>query len=484
MKEFKNVFSDSKAYQYTLILSFFYILPLLLLNIWYMDDNTRILNGYNWNHDGRFVASYLSRLITFTEHTFDFFPYSLILSAFILGTAGYILCILWSIEKNNKIKWSSLFVLISPFYLANLPYRYDCIYMSLSILLLIIPYVHFHQKKCFIIFSIIGIFLSLGLFQPSVSIYFIVGFVFIFHLVLQDQWKTATKKLASILLAFFIALILYRLFLLVTAIDVTDNRMKMILFESNFVELLFLKWNMFYENWILLMTTNGYQYLFFSFLTVPFIYLFFVSNKTSILKYIAFFLLTLAFVVLLIILIPGGNLILKASYLPMRALPALGVVILSFLSFSYPFNKYVLMLCRGLIVIHVIFCFNLMAQLGNTFYFQKQYHENVTTELSDLVRTYNVKKIAIHNYLGPAPKSKKLYYNYPILNAVANHGEISENSLFTKSVLDTYGVFHNVELIPYESITSEKVMLVDIYPYKFYKVDTETFVIELNRESK
>ncbi|MEG0915574.1 MAG: hypothetical protein RSF68_01025, partial [Myroides sp.] len=71
-----------------------------------------------------------------------------------------------------------------------------------------------------------------------------------------------------------------------------------------------------------------------------------------------------------------------------------------------------------------------------------------------------------------------------ILNAVVNHGEISENSLFTKSVLDTYGVFHNVELIPYESITSEKVMLVDIYPYKFYKVDAETFVIELNRESK
>lgn len=484
MKDFKKLFSDSKAYQYTLILSFFYILPLLLLNIWYMDDNSRILNGYNWNHDGRFIASYLSRLITFTEHTFDFFPYSLILSAFILGTAGYILCVLWSIEENNNIKWSSLFVLISPFYLANLPYRYDCIYMSLSILLLVIPYVYFHQKKRFIIFSIIAIFLSLGLFQPSISIYFIIGFVFIFHLVLKDQWKTASKKLISILLAFLIALILYRFFLMITAIDVTDNRMKMILFESNFVELLFLKWNMFYENWNLLMITNGYQYLFFSFFTVPFIYLFFISNKTSILKYTALFLLVLVFVTLLIILIPGANLLLKALYLPMRALPALGIVLLAFLSFSYQFNKYLLILCRGLIVIHVIFCFNLMAQLGNTFYFQKQYQENVIRDLSDLVRTYNIKKLAIHNYLGPAPKSKKLYKNYPILNAVVNHAEINENSLFTKGVLDTYGVFHNVELIPYESILTEKQLLFDIYPYKFYKVDTETFIIELNRESR
>src|SRR5690606_14916354 len=144
----------------------------------------------------------------------------------------------------------------------------------------------------------------------------------------------ALNKSLHIMLAFAIALILYRLFLIFGNIDITDNRMKMTISDSGFTTSLLLKWNMFYEHLSLLMNTKGYKYLLYGFLLLPFLALLYKNRKHKFTLISTFILYasTVFLVLITILLIPGANLLLKTTYLPLRALPSLGVALLVLLS--------------------------------------------------------------------------------------------------------------------------------------------------------
>ena len=179
IKELAPLLQEKKSLYITLILSVFYVIPLIIADYDYLDDYGRNLFGYGWQHDGRFIATLLSKIWSLNTDTFSIFPFSTILSALILGFTGFLLTHLFNIEKDKTIKWSSLLIVTMPTFLGNLVFKFDCLPMSLSLLVVVLPYLFYNSWFKFFIASVIGIFLSLGLYQSGATCYFIVGSLFI-----------------------------------------------------------------------------------------------------------------------------------------------------------------------------------------------------------------------------------------------------------------------------------------------------------------
>ena len=189
IKELDFIFRGKKSLYITLILSVIYVIPLIIADYDYLDDYGRNLYGYGWQHDGRFIATLFAKLWSLNSANFSIFPFSTILSALILGFTGYILSYLFELEPNSKVKLSSLLIITMPTFLGNLVFKFDCLPMSLSLLVIVFPFLFYKSTLKFFIFSIMGIFISLGLYQSSATCYFIVGSLFLIQALLDTNWK-------------------------------------------------------------------------------------------------------------------------------------------------------------------------------------------------------------------------------------------------------------------------------------------------------
>lgn len=480
IEELNKLLRDKKALKLTLILSVLYVLPLLIANVYYSDDHSRILYGHGWNHDARFVNNWITKITSFSNYTFSLYPYSLILSALILGFTGYILCEMWGVEKDKKMKWASLLLLISPFYLANLPYRYDVLFMSLSIFLMIIPFVFFENKKYFVAISSICFFLTLGLFQPSISIFFSVAIIYLYNYFEKNEIKNFLLNAFFILVSFVIGYATYYLVKTLLNLGVNDNRMKIIVFEPNFKELLAEKFLVFFDIWKLLYDTNYYYILLISFLLLPIVSIVDLFIKKEPLFHIAKMLTARTLVIVFsVVLVLGPNLFIKADYLPLRALPGFGVFMFTLVYFSRYFQGIYLKIFRVSLVLNTIFCFNLMAQTSNALQFQKEYQEMFVYDLNAVVRTYNIKKLTFKGDISYARKSYRILEQFSFIKTVVLK-EIGQNAWFSRDVLSFSGLQEVVEFVPYNEQMKSHHLVFKSYVYDLYQIEDGFFMIEFN----
>lgn len=192
------------------VLSFFYVLPIILANIYYTDDMGRIISGYAWDHDGRFVASILSNIFSFNSTITSLYPYSIIFSGLIVFFAGLVIVYVFF---ENDFKYHSkllpFILLISPFFLENLAYRYDSLYMSLSILFAVLPLLLWN-KKGFILVSTASLFFVFELYQTSAMLYIACVLCLQIQALLQKDGRLAVKNITYALISFLLAFILYK----------------------------------------------------------------------------------------------------------------------------------------------------------------------------------------------------------------------------------------------------------------------------------
>ena len=480
IKELNDLIQDRKSLYLTLLLSLFYILPLLIANVYYSDDHSRILYGHGWNHDARFINDWITKITSFSKYTFSLYPYSLVFSALLLGFSGYVLCELWGIEKGKKVKWSSLLLLISPFYLSNLPYRYDVLFMSLSIFFMIIPFAFFDNKKKFVALSSICFFLTLGLFQPSITIFFAVGIVYLTVFIEKNELKSFFINALFILISFIIGYIFYHVTKSALHLGINDDRMEFIFFESNFKELLINKLLTFYEICKLLYDTNYYYILVVSFLILPLIAAVPLFLKKNNILYILKIITTRAtLIIIALVLVIGPNLFIKADYLPLRALPGLGVFIFTMIYFSRDLQGVFFKLFRVLVVLNTLFCFNLMAQTSNALQFQKEYQEMFVYDLNAVVRTYDIKKLMFKGDISYARKSFRILEQFPFIKTVVLK-EIGQNAWFSKDVISFSGLQEQVEFIPYQETAVKPELVFKTYVYNLYKIEKGFYLLEFN----
>lgn len=203
---------NKKHFILILLAMFIYILPLLNSPYYYMDDNVRVVTGHpDWGWQGRPVADFVYYILSFSFVKIkDFFPYSLLLGLFFVSFVFKSLFVEFCSEKKVKLAYvlSFLFIIMNPFFMQNLSYRYDSLPMILglisSIYAFLILRINIHNFIK-ISYSIVFLIISLSLYQPCVNAFLVMSFYSMILLNYKNHneyFKELSKKLLIFMVAF------------------------------------------------------------------------------------------------------------------------------------------------------------------------------------------------------------------------------------------------------------------------------------------
>lgn len=152
------------------------IVSIIRANFKYIDDLGRVFSGYKgWDDFSRFTSYGLSAFIHADNYLTDISPIPQILACILLGIAGTIAIAVLK-RKDSKITvWHIVAMIplgLSPYFLECLSYKYDSVYMALSVLAAVLPMAFIESGYIvFGIASILGTLLMLTTYQASSGIF-------------------------------------------------------------------------------------------------------------------------------------------------------------------------------------------------------------------------------------------------------------------------------------------------------------------------
>ena len=179
IEEFLGVFNNLKGYikrnkfVLSLILGVYLLvnINISLAEYPYIDDIGRQVLGYTGfsEHYSRYLSEFSARLIQGGPHLTDPGLTTNIISAFILTFASTILLfVLFPSKKVTPVlALASTVIGINPWFLEPLSFRFDNPFMSLSILVSILPFIFWESRKLFSICSVVCIYLMCNSYQAS-----------------------------------------------------------------------------------------------------------------------------------------------------------------------------------------------------------------------------------------------------------------------------------------------------------------------------
>ncbi|MCE2078887.1 glucosyltransferase domain-containing protein [Streptococcus thermophilus] len=179
----------------------------------YIDDIGRQLEGYSGfsEHYSRYLSEISARLIQGGSHLTDPGLSTNIISAFILTFASVtLLFVLFPSKKINLgLILSSTVIGINPWFLEALSFRFDNPFMSLSILVSLLPFIFWESKKLFNLFSIICIYLMCNSYQASSGIYILMVLTLVFLELIYGK-KLNIKGLLNSAVSYIVGMVLYK----------------------------------------------------------------------------------------------------------------------------------------------------------------------------------------------------------------------------------------------------------------------------------
>lgn len=219
-REIISTIKQNKKYLFILLgLYTFSFISLLRANFsaTIIDDTGRQIEGVReFMGFYRYFAEIGSIFIHTSKRLMDIAPLTQFIGIFNLSLASFFV-----IKIFNKEKFSIFACLISitlgicPYFLANFSFRYDCPYMTLSILASIIPFLYFNDKKTFTFTSIICLLIMCTTYQASSGIYIIMSILCVMYRWFLDKenFKEILKKTGICILCYGITLFsFYKIF--------------------------------------------------------------------------------------------------------------------------------------------------------------------------------------------------------------------------------------------------------------------------------
>ena len=202
------------------------ILSIILAGVHYADDVARTTYGYaEWAGFSRYINTVMSHFLHANWHLTNIAPWPQLLAAAILSLASLVfVCIVFDKdffkEKWTKWIWSVIAVVslgLNPYMLECLSYQYDAIYMAISILFAILPFLFWRQQKWkFILMSVIGILVVCMTYQASIGI-----FLMLVIFITIKEWskrEIGNREILKFLLisitVFLVTLIIFQKFLM------------------------------------------------------------------------------------------------------------------------------------------------------------------------------------------------------------------------------------------------------------------------------
>lgn len=153
------------------------IFSIIRANYKYIDDYGRVLHGYKgWDDFSRYTSVLLSPFIHADNYLTDISPIPQLMACVLLSAAGIIVIRAITNRENASINiWQIIAVVpmgLSPYFLECLSYKYDSVYMALSIFAAVIPIVLVDTNLWgFGILSCIGTLIMLTTYQASSGIF-------------------------------------------------------------------------------------------------------------------------------------------------------------------------------------------------------------------------------------------------------------------------------------------------------------------------
>jgi len=216
MSSLKHYASNKNITVFFIFLTAIYSLPIFFTGRLYIDDLGRTLYGYTgWGANGRPLSDLIMQTMSFGGLLLDLSPLNQL-----IGLSLLFLALFFYAERNLKgvsqaEKLTAVFLFIAnPFYIENLSYKFDCLPMSLSIVMLLIPFTMNEDGFLKKVFSVLFVIASLSLYQASIGLFIILTLLDIVgknnqagnRLILLYTFKRILQLiLAYVLYKFFIA---------------------------------------------------------------------------------------------------------------------------------------------------------------------------------------------------------------------------------------------------------------------------------------
>ncbi|WP_339050150.1 glucosyltransferase domain-containing protein [Candidatus Hamiltonella endosymbiont of Tuberolachnus salignus] len=470
---------DNKNMIFYLVLTLIYIFPLILANVYYIDDMGRAMSGYGWNHsyDGRILSTLLMQMLSLNTIIGDLFPYTTILSALIFTTSGYFTCKISGIEDQKKIKICSFIPLVSPFILQNLSYRYDCLPMSISVIACIIPFLFFSNQYIFIILSIIGLLVSAFTYQSSISIYPMLCIIKSIRDLIDKKHQEVIKNIFLSIVSFFIFLLMFKIIQILFSIQIDESRSDLVFSTSNPFELI--KNNIRrVKNSVSILNYGITKFNVYGLSTLTFlsVILFLFSPVKIINKLILIFLLFGLPVIS--ILIP---LLLKNTNVSPRVLIGISFIPYGCLIFiSRLSNK----MCTYIGTFIFLTALPIMSNYSNALLSQNKYELEMARRIFNKIDIKD-QKIVVDGIFTESSEVKIAKKNFPFLNSIIPH-HFSES--WIGLLLNLNGIINNGRHLPTpeesKSARNKKCLIpiTDTHHHYIIRSDLKNIVIDFNKE--
>jgi hypothetical protein len=161
------------AWLFFLLATFVYVVPLILADYPYIDDNWRSLSaGMAWAEQGRLFTQLFYNALTFTDAAPNIFPLPLLIAIVAMSSALTSLTFHYFRQPTIACCLVLLPLWYNPFLLQNLSYQYDGAPMALSLVAVIyaITFRHPSRNMQWLVPSFL-IALALGLYQISLNVF-------------------------------------------------------------------------------------------------------------------------------------------------------------------------------------------------------------------------------------------------------------------------------------------------------------------------
>ena len=166
-----------QVWVFFLFATFLYILPLVLADFPYLDDNWRLLTngiatGMEWPEQGRLFAALYYNILTFSNASPNIFPLPLLVATVVMASALTSLTFHYFRRPTIADSLVLLPLWYNPFFLQNLSYQYDGPAMALSVSAAIYAITFHHPSRTLQwLVPAFLVALALGLYQISLNVF-------------------------------------------------------------------------------------------------------------------------------------------------------------------------------------------------------------------------------------------------------------------------------------------------------------------------
>lgn len=490
--KFAEIFKNPKTVRSLLVLAGIFAVAFFALihaNYDYADDLRRSYTGErSWIGSSRYISEILSIFIHTNLKINDITPITQIWAAVFITFASFFASYIFS---AGNLSWKALvpgsFVGLSPFFIANLAYKFDSPYMAMAILFGILPFLFYEDEKTYIFmsfFSLIGACIS---YQAGTSIYIV--FTAVLALLKwnrNEDLKSVLRFIGISILCFVVSLFVFKFFFLNTKSDIDTVNFNNMASSSNLASAFISN----LKNYLLAVYLYCGNLWCKIFLAVDFLLFIIASVSSSKRNKAGTFALSVFVLAFIIIFSFGAYLILAAALIHARAFMGFTAVIAAVSLFAVLNSKGKLqiaslaccvLLFHGFIVYDAVF--------GNVMAKQKAYENfRVTALLSDLNSIINPDEKNTF-YIREMPgwggnsHTERKNYNIPFvhLSPSLSHYLLNNYSMYFENLSGNY-----FEMLPKETqeSLSNLPVIKDTYYHRIQGKDNIFYIFLKHPEEK